>query len=118
MGTAKFTQDGLSRLLGTTGQRLVIHDPKTPGLRAELREGGTLAFYVFRRPPGGGPIRMRLGDFPTLTVDAARTAALGVLVQIASGINPAIGKRAKQGEPTLKELFEHWLELHGKPHKK
>lgn len=118
MASIPFTQQALGKLVGMEGTRLVVHDPKTLGLRAELREGGALAFYVFRRMPGGGPVRVRLGDFPTLTVDAARTEAAKVLASIASGENPAAAKRVKRGEPTLEELFTYWRDNHAKLHKR
>jgi len=100
------------------GARLVIKDPKTTGLRAELREGGTLAFYLFRRMPGGRPVRCHLGPFPDVTVDAAREKAAKLYAKMLEGQNPAQAKRARRGEATLKELFDYWLENHGKPHKK
>ena len=118
MGAIPFTQAALAKLVGMQGARLVIKDPKTTGLRAELREGGTVAFYLFRRMPGGRPIRCHLGPFPDVTVDAARDKAAKLYAAMLDGKNPAQAKRAKRGEATLKELFEHWLEHHGKPHKK
>jgi len=118
MAAIPFTQQALGKLAGMQGTRLIIHDPKTPGLRAELREGGTLTFYVYKWRPGGGPCRVKVGPFPEITVDRARTLALPYLAKIAEGIDPAVEQRSKRGESTLKELFEHWLEHHGKPHKK
>ncbi len=115
----KFTQDDLSKLVGTLGRRAVVHDPKTPGLRAELREGGSVTFYVYRWLPGGGsPVRVNVGKFPDVTIDRARTLAAKHLADIAEGKNPAATKRAKKGESTLAELFTHWLNSHAKPHKK
>jgi integrase len=119
MGQIPFTQQALGKLVGMEGTRLVVHDPKTPGLRAELREGGTLTLYVYRwLGSEGRPIRVKLGTFPELTVDAARIEAAKVLAKIAVGENPTVAKRAKRDEPTIKELFTHWLEHHAKLHKK
>ena len=114
----KFTTDGLSKLVGTRGERAVIHDAKTPGLRAELREGGGVTFYIYRWLAGEGrPVRVKLGTFPDTTIDRARTLAMPHLTAIAEGKDPAAAKRAKRGEPTLKELFTHWL-TYAKSHKK
>jgi integrase len=114
----KFTQDGLLKLVGTTGNRLVVKDPKTIGLRAELREGGTVAFYLFRRIPGGSPIRFRIGPFPDVSVEQARAIAADKLGKLLNGENIAATRRVKRSEATLTELFTHWLEHHAKAHKR
>lgn len=113
-----FTQTALRKLVGRQGERLTVHDDKTPGLRAELREGGRVSFYLFKRMPGGGPIRKRLGGFPELTVEDARLHAANALGDMAKGINPAKASRDRRREATVKELFSHWIENHAKPHKK
>lgn len=114
----QFTKKSLESLLGRTGERLVIHDPKTPGLRAELREGGSIAYYVFKRVAGGGPVRRKIGDFPFVTIEQARKAAIEELSRLSQGINVAIERRHERDEPTLGELFNHWLETHAKLHKR
>lgn len=113
-----FSKRSLEKLFGQQGQRLVIHDPKTPGLRAELREGGSIAFYVFKRVAGGGPVREKVGEFPEVTIDAARRTAKEKISKLAQGINIAHERRHKRAEPTLGELFAYWLESHAKPHKR
>jgi integrase len=113
-----FSKRGLEKLHGQQGQRAVIHDPRTPGLRAELREGGSIAFYVFKRVAGGGPVRKKLGDFPVVSIDQARRAALDVLSDLSQGINVAVEYRRERGEPTVADLFAHWLDAHAKLHKK
>lgn len=113
-----FTQTALRKLVGRIGERATVHDDKTPGLRAELREGGRVSFYLFKRMPGGGPIRKRLGGFPELTVEDARQHAANALGEMAKGINPAKASRDRRREATVKELFAHWIENHAKPHKK
>jgi integrase len=37
---------------------------------------------------------------------------------VARGIDPQAAKKARRAEATLKDLFEHWLELHAKPRKR
>src|SRR5688500_8904483 len=103
----KFTQAGLTALLERGVARQIVYDPKTLGLRAE-RSRHKVSFYVVRRMPGGRPVRVRLGAFPQMTVDAARTEAATVLSDIAKGLNPAAAKRRRRREPTLGDLFSHW----------
>jgi len=114
----EFSKKGLDRLLGKVGQRLVVHDPKTPGLRAELREGGTVTYYIFKRVAGGGPVRKRLGEFPFVTIEQARQDAHDELGRLSRGINVAVERRREREEATLAELFAHWLESHAKLHKR
>jgi integrase len=114
---ATFTQAGLQKLAGQTGRRQVVHDPKTTGLRAELREGGAVTFYLFRRMPGSGPLRFRIGTFPQLTVEQARTEAVDLIARMSKGENVAALRRRKRTEPNLQELFDHWLS-HAKGRKK
>ncbi len=117
-----FTQSALNRLLDQQGERLVVHDAKVKGLRAELRAGGQVTFYLFRRLPGAGrsgrPVRVRVGGFPELTVDDARRQAAELLNEMAKGTNPTIARKRRKQEATFGELFDHWLEHHAKLHKK
>lgn len=95
--------------MGQTGRREVVPDPKTLGLRAELREGGRVTFYLFRRMPGGGPVRVRLGTYPDISPDEARTLASETIGRMARGEDVAAVKRQKRAEATLEELFTRWL---------
>jgi integrase len=118
MKTPDFSKRSLDKLLGTQGQRLVIHDSRTPGLRAELREGGSITYFVFKRLAGGGPRRVKIGTFPEVTIDSARSEALDVLSELSQGRDVARDRRARRQESTLKDLFGHWLESHAKLHKR
>lgn len=113
-----FTKAGISSLAGRQGERLVVHDTRVKGLRAELREGGSVTFYVFKRLPGGGPVRVTLGKWPDLTVDTARKLAQEKIGDIAKGLNPAAANRRRREEATVGELWKHFLKQHAKPHKK
>ncbi|MFO0868450.1 MAG: Arm DNA-binding domain-containing protein [Pirellulales bacterium] len=64
------------------GERLIVHDTKAPGLIAELRPGGTLTFYLYRRIEGR-PARVRIGPFPAVTVEQARKHAQRLVGDIA-----------------------------------
>jgi integrase len=51
-------------------------------------------------------------------LDDARTMTVDVLGQYARGVNPHDIRLAGRKEPTLGDLWKHWLETHAKPHKK
>jgi hypothetical protein len=114
-----FTKQALESLIDRhEGERLVVYDTKQPGLIAELRAGGTLSFYVYRRQRGGPPLRRRIGPYPALTVEGARDKAKEWTVELVKGDDPHVAMRASRHEATLKDLFTHWLESHAKLHKR
>jgi integrase len=99
------------------GARKVVHDAKQRGLIVELRAAGSLSFYLYKRIEGR-PTRIRLGRYPDMTIEQARTQAASLLGQVADGKNPQAERRAARHEQTLQGLFDHWLESHAKLHKK
>src|SRR5688572_13344697 len=111
-----FTKKALEALAVPEGKdRLVVYDVKVPALSLVVR--GNKTFYIYRRIDGR-PQRIRLGEFPELTVDQARTAAEATVGEIARGENPAEKKRKARGAWTLEELLNHYIDTHGKLHKK
>lgn len=97
--------------------RLSVRDPKTPGLLLEVTPAGAKSFYLYRRIKNR-PTRVRLGAFPAMTVEQARGEVAKLNGAIAAGADPSSSKRALRGELTLQELFDVYLEVHAKPHKR
>jgi integrase len=113
-----FTKAALSKLVASNvGARVVVHDAKQPGLMAELREGGTLTFYLYRWWDGR-PQKISIGRYPEVAIDGARKRVQTWIADQVKGIDPAAAKRAKREAPTLKDLFEHWRDQHAKQHRK
>jgi len=96
--------------------RAQYRDSKTPGLVLRVTPNGTRTFAVYKKL-NGRPIRYRLGVFPEMTVEQARRRAAEVLGEIALGRNPAEARRYARQEPTLSDLFAHWVD-HARQHKK
>ncbi len=113
-----FTKASLTALIERhSGQRVVVRDTKQRGLVAELRSGGTLTFYLVRKIDGR-TVRVRIGPFPTLSVDQARKRAIRMLADVAVGKDPRDERRRAKATPTLRELFDHWMETYAKPRKR
>lgn len=113
-----FTKTSLGKLIEqNAGRRVVVHDDRQPGLIAELREGGSLSFFLYRWHDGR-PHRIRLGAFRDMTVEQARDRARKLIADQVDGKDPAAIKRARREEATLKDLFNHWMEKYAKPHKR
>lgn len=115
-----FTQNRLEKLVPPSSGRVYVYDTATPGLALCVTSTGAKTFYSVRKIGGrkGKTIRVLLGKFPGVTLDAASKAALKVVGDIAKGIDPSVERNAKRHEPTLADLWESYLELHAKPRKK
>jgi len=114
----RFTKKFLEALRCERGRdRQYLFDSQTPRLALCVTETGAKSFYVIRRVHGR-PKRIRLGGFPELSIEQARERAEETNSEVTRGIDPSAAKRARRGEATLAELFQHWIENHAKPRKK
>jgi len=87
------------------GKRAYYGDIGMPGLQVAVTPRGTRTFVV-RHKIEGQSRRMRLGDYPAMTIEQARKKARSLLNQIADGVNPITEKRADQARAvTLAEVF-------------
>lgn len=101
----------------TDRDRRYVYDAKLPGLACCVTSKGKRTFYVYRRI-NGRPQRIRLGGVEELRVDDARKAAADIMGQVARGGSPHEDRRKRKREPTLGEVWQHYLEQHAKPHKR
>lgn len=116
-----FTKAAIDALpLPEDGKRATYHDtnPKGIGLQLRITSSGVKTFCVFRRVRNGSPERVTLGRFPVMTIEQARLKAAEILLQIASGSNPAEIERQRKAEQTFHSLFTEYLERHSKPRKR
>lgn len=90
------------------GKRLTIYDTQTPKLAMRMTHTGVRAFYIVKRL-GGSMVWLKLGTFPDMTVDQARTQAGKALGEFAKGENPAAVKRAVRAELTFSQAFDAFL---------
>jgi len=79
---------------------------------------GQKTFYRVGRINGSPPVRIRIGEFPDLSVEQARKACQKLAGQIAEGQNPHQERQAMKAEKTLGAMFEWFLENHSKPRKR
>lgn len=114
--TLNFTKDALSKL-EPTEKREDYQDEKTKGLVLRVSPSGVKSFSFYRRVRGGSPVRITLGRFPEMTIDAARRLAAKHNAAFEEGVNPALAKQAAKAELTLDQFFEVYGERHGKTKK-
>lgn len=87
------------------------------GLHVVVTKGGAATFYVRYRCEAGHR-RLKLGGYPTLTIEQARKAARKRLAEVAEGEDPAGDRRAAREAPTLAEVAERWMAEHATPYLK
>ncbi len=112
-----FTKPKLSALEPPANGREYVYDARTPGLTICITEKGTKTFYFYRRIDGR-PVRLKIGRFPEISIEKARTNATKFAGQIADGKNPQQERKAARKDMTFGELFDHFMENHSKIHKK
>ena len=79
------------------GKRITLWDAALAGFGVRVTDRGVISFHVMRRLPGKAtPVRVALGQYPTLSLTAARKAAGVALADLAGGVHPGERTRALQ----------------------
>ncbi|HUT89813.1 MAG TPA: tyrosine-type recombinase/integrase [Thermoguttaceae bacterium] len=112
----RFTKTKLDQLTKPEAGRCYHYDTAKPGLAVCVTSAGAKTFYFYRKIDGR-PVRVRIGRFPDLSVEAARKLADKLAVKVAAGEDPQATKRERRGEPTLADLFVVWMD-YARAHKK
>ena len=114
----KLTDNAIKRTArecATDGERREMADENFPGLRIRLTPSGVKSWVLGLRDSLGRQRRFALGNYPTLGIAEAREAARVTRHQVKhEGGDPiaanrrmrALGKAAKGGVGTLRELLE------------
>lgn len=105
-----FTKQTVAALPVPPTGRTYFYDSKQAALACSVTAAGSRVFYCIRRIDGQ-PVRDRIGPFPEVTVEQARTATAKKLGAIAGGKNPHAEKQLARREHTLAGAWAHWLEL-------
>lgn len=104
--------------------RTVYRDNRMPGFAVEVSHNETITFYRIGRI-AGKMTRYKLGNFPALSADDARKACAALNGQIALGIDPRAGKRARQDAAihdghdtsTMQGMFDWYMTHVSRPNK-
>lgn len=118
----RFTKEEIAKLPpAAAGKRDTYYDTKESRLMLRVTDKGAKAFYVYRWH-NGKPAKLKLGAFPDLSMEQARTEAAKTSSDLATGNDPREKKRAQkeaeQKELTLQQLFDAYIERHAKKQKK
>jgi integrase len=111
-----FTKKAIDLLVSGPTRRY-FYDSQVRGLALAVDPTGRKTFLLYRKVKGR-PERVRIGTFPDMSIEGARTQAQGMNVVIAQGGNPAQERRSVRAEMTLQELYDTWLLLYAKERKR
>lgn len=78
------------------------------GLELHARKGGK-SWLLYYRAPDGTQRRPKIGEWPTLPLEAARAAARDVLGRVARMEDPSLQRQTLRAAPTVADLGAAWL---------
>lgn len=88
-----------------------IRDKTVPGLQLRAFPGRK-SFYLYYRFKGQER-KPKIGDYPTLSITAARRIAKEMLEKVAAGSDPSAERQADREAPTVRELCKRYMDKHG-----
>jgi len=106
------------RDLSPRAARFTVHDTEVRRLSVRVSPAGHKVFQVVRRERSGQFRRYKLGTWPEMTVDAARSEATIYLGDVERGKSPAADRKRLREEETLADLWQRFLVLHAKVRKR
>ena len=110
----KFTKTSVEKL-EITGQRYSLFDDDLKGFAVRVGAKGDKAFYyVYRAGKGRGAILkwLRLGSFPSISVDQARSSAKEKAAAVTLGADPALEQNESKKAPLMREALELFRQEH------
>lgn len=112
----KFTHEWLDGL-GVPAERMEWVDSGCDCLSLRLGKSGVKIFYFLGRI--NGPVRrMKIGEYPHMSLVLARKEVARMLGEAAIGKDPMPRSMAARKERTFGQLIDWYMKTHSKPHKK
>lgn len=111
----KLTKKLIDNITGEAGDR-IEWDSELRGFGVRVTPKGIKSFLIQYRNSSGRSRRHTIGRFGVWTVDAAKTEARALLVEVDRGGDPAGEKQAKREAPTVADLMARYVAQHVKPH--
>lgn len=103
----------------TVEERTDYQDDAVRGLSLRVSPNGTKTWNVmFTRESDGAKQRVKLGRYPAMTLEKARTAALKMVTAVSEGDDPSEEKRARRDAMTVEALGALYIEKYAKRNKK
>lgn len=119
-----FTKTNLERIIPPQKTSLkkggifdTYYDTKEKGLVLLVSNGKAKTFYLYMKVKGK-PERIRIGSFPTISIEQARKDTTRNRSLINQGLNPNEEKNRLKKEITFKELFDQFMDRYSKKFKR
>ncbi|MEZ0540416.1 tyrosine-type recombinase/integrase [Fibrella arboris] len=106
----QFRKDSIDAL-PPRASRYHVADHKIPGLQLAVYPSGIKTFIVYRKIDHS-PERIKIGRYPDLTIEQARTEAKRLMALIALGQNPHKDRVAARQAMTFLELYDLYYTHH------
>lgn len=117
MSKIKLTHRGIANL--TAGKWITDYwDKDLPGFGVRAHPTGRKVFCVRYTGEDGKRRRIKVGDYPAISLADARDKAKGIVGRVASGEDPQAEKVADRESMTFGQLASQYLELHAKRRKR
>lgn len=120
-----FTKDNLAKIAPpekaegqSGGVSKTYYDTKESGLTLLVSNGGAKTFYLYKKV-SKQPKRIKLGKFPTMSIENARKKARSYKTMLDEGKDPHEEAQRKKTEGSLRDFFYgQYVERHSKQHNK
>lgn len=89
-----------------------LHDSGVSGLHLRSTKGGTRTWYVTYRSVSKHQRDYKIGRYPALSPEAARSRALQVLARVEAGEDPAEERKAQRRADTISDLCDRFMQDH------
>lgn len=86
----------------------ILRDHEVKGLQLKARASSKSWHFYYRSPVDGAERRPKIGDFPALTLEAARSIAREYAQRVARGEDPSAERTALRGAPTMADLVREF----------
>jgi len=104
-----FSKASLAKTTTPKAGRVYVYDARVTGLCLCITASGLQTFYSYKKVEGR-PVRVRLGRYPGITIQQARSLAADVAVDIARGGNPQKRRQEVREELTFGDLCTHFMD--------
>ncbi len=114
----KLTTKTIDALQPAVGKRYEVRDTHLPGFMVRVSCVGKKVFYLNKRIDGRSR-RIKLGEYPMMSLAEARQKAQGILRDISLGeFEKDSAGSPERSVPTLNEVVEQFIGLYAKPRNK
>ena len=109
-----FTKAAIERLETPASGRYLAYDASTKGLAVRVADTGAKTFYLYHWHHGR-PVKIKVGGYPTISIEQARNEARRLLSEMELGHDPQAERRQARDELRLKDLwtvYGDWAKVH------